>query len=110
MYSVEHGDSSPLQEYTYLGYHLHCSSNCMSDDGWIMIDPQLVEIPTIVLDGWCSMMSTCDYLPWVPMDEILVKTLGLNKEYDTFQSYSWLQIFMMAFLDNFIIDNNTKGS
>jgi hypothetical protein len=75
-----------------------------------MIDPQLVEIPTIVPNGWCSMMSTGDYLPWVSMDEILVKTFGLTKEYATFQSYSWLQIFMMAFPDTFIIDSSTGGA
>jgi hypothetical protein len=107
MYLVEHGDSSPLQQYTDLGDHLHCSSSCVSDDGWRMIDPQLVEVPTVVPDGWCSMMSTCDYLPWVSMDELLVKSFGLTKAYNTFQSYNWLQIFMIAFLDTFIVDNST---
>jgi hypothetical protein len=47
-YLVEHGDSSPLQQYTDLGDHLHRSNNCMSDDGWRMIDPQFVEISTVV--------------------------------------------------------------
>jgi hypothetical protein len=75
-----------------------------------MIDPQLVEVPTVVLDGWCSMMSTGGYLRWVSMDEILVKSFGLTKAYDTFKSYSWLQIFMIAFPDTFIIDNNTRGA
>jgi len=32
-YLVEHGDSSPLQQYLVLGDHLHSSSNYMSDDG-----------------------------------------------------------------------------
>jgi hypothetical protein len=67
-----------------MGDNLHCSRNCMIDDGWRMIDPQLVVVPTVVHDGWCSMMSRCDYLPWVSMDEILVKSFGLIKEYDTF--------------------------
>jgi hypothetical protein len=110
MYLVEHGDSSPLQQYTDLGDHLHRSSSCVSDDGWRMIDPQLVEVPTVVPDGWCSVMSTGDYLPWVSMDELLVKSFGLTKAYDTFQSYSWLQIFMIAFPDTFIIDNSTGGA
>jgi hypothetical protein len=110
MYSVEHGDSSPLQQYIDLGDHLHHRSSCVSDDGWRMIDPQLVEIPTIVPDGWCSMMSTDDYLPWVSMDELLVKTFGLTKAYATFQSYNWLQIFMMAFPDTFIIDSSIGGA
>jgi hypothetical protein len=72
-----------------------------------MIDPQFVEIPTVVPDGWCSVMSTGDYLPWVPVDELLVKSVGLTKAYDPFQSYSWLQIFRIAFPDTFTIDNNT---
>jgi hypothetical protein len=84
MYLVEHGDSSPLQQYIELGNHLHRNNNCMSDDGWRMIDPQLVEIPIVVPDGWCSVMSTDDYLPWVSMDELLVKSFGLTKAYDTF--------------------------
>jgi hypothetical protein len=39
MYLVEHGDSSPLQQYTDMGDHLHRSSSCVTDDGWRMIDP-----------------------------------------------------------------------
>ena len=84
MYLVEHGDSSPLQQYIDLGDHLHRSSSCVSDDGWRMIDPQLVEVPTVVPDGWCSVMRTGDYLPWVLIDELLVKSFGLAKSYDTF--------------------------
>jgi hypothetical protein len=89
MYSIEHGDSSPLQQYIDLGDHIHCSSSYVSDDGWRMIDPQLVEIPTVVPDGWCLVMSTGDYLSWVSMDELLVKTFGLTKAYATFQSYNY---------------------
>jgi hypothetical protein len=37
-YLVEHGDSSPLQQYIVLGDHLHSSSNYMSDDGGRVID------------------------------------------------------------------------
>jgi hypothetical protein len=99
-----------LKQYTDLGDHLHHRNSCVSDDGWRMIDSQLVEVPTIVLNGWCSVISTSGYLPWVSMDEILVKSFGLTKEYDTFQSYSWLRIFMIAFPDTFIIDNNTGGT
>jgi hypothetical protein len=70
----------------------------------------LVEIPTVVADGWCSVMSTGDYLPWVLVDELLVKSWGLTKAYDTFQSYIWLQTFMVAFPDTFIIDNSVGGA
>jgi hypothetical protein len=83
-YLGEHGDSSLLQQYIVLDDHLHSSSNDMSDDGGRVIDQQSMELPTVVLDGWSLVMSTCDYSPWVPMDEILVKSLGLTKVYDTF--------------------------
>jgi hypothetical protein len=43
-----------------------------------------VEIPIVKPDGWCSVMSIDDYLPWVSVDELLVKSLGLTKAYDTF--------------------------
>jgi hypothetical protein len=66
-----------------------------------------VEVPTVVPDGWCSVMSAGNYLPWVSMDELLVKSFGLTKAYDNFNSYSWLKIFMISFPDSFIIDNNT---
>jgi hypothetical protein len=108
-YLGEHGDSSPLQQYIDLGDHLHSSNRCMSDDGWRVIDQQFVELPTVVPDGWSLMMSTGDYSPWVPVDELLVKSLGLTKAYDTSQSYRQLQLFLLAFLDTFIIDNNTGG-
>jgi hypothetical protein len=51
-------------------------------------------------------MTTGEYLPWVPVDELLVESLGLTKAYDTFQSYSRLQMFLLAFSDTFIIDNS----
>jgi hypothetical protein len=56
----------------------------VSDEGWRIIDPQLVEAPTVIPDDWCLVMSTGIYLPWVPMDEVLVKSFGLNNAYDTF--------------------------
>ena len=50
-YLVEHGDSSPLQKHIILGDHPHTNNNYMSDDGGRLIDPQVVEIPTVVPDG-----------------------------------------------------------
>jgi hypothetical protein len=38
----------------------------MNDDGGRVIDQRFVELPTVVLDGWGLVMSTCDYSPWVP--------------------------------------------
>jgi hypothetical protein len=84
MYSVEHGDSCPLQQYKDLGDHLHHRINCVSDSGWRIIEPQFVEIPIVVPDGWCSVMSRGDYLPWVLVDDLLVKSLRLDKAYDNF--------------------------
>jgi hypothetical protein len=78
---VEHGDVSPLQQHIVLGDHLHSSSNHRGDD------------------DWDSVMITGEYLPWVPVDELLVESLGLTKAYDTFQSYSQLQMFLLAFSD-----------
>ena len=103
---VEHGDSSPLQQHIVLGDHLHNSSNYLSDDGGRVIDQQFVELSTIAPDSW----NLDDYSPWVLVDELLVQSWGLTKAYDTFQSYSWVQIFMIAFPDTFIIDNCIGGA
>jgi hypothetical protein len=88
---VEYGDVSPLQQYIVLGGHLHSSSSHRGDD------------------DWDSMMITGEYLPQVPVDEILVESLGLTKAHDTFQSYSQLQMFLLSFFDTFIMDNIRRG-
>jgi hypothetical protein len=85
---VEQGDVSPLQQHIVLGDHLHSSSSHRGDDDWE------------------SVMITGEYLPWVPVDKLLVESLGLAKAYDIFQSYSPLQMFLLAFPDTFIIDNS----
>jgi hypothetical protein len=87
---VEHGDVSPLQQHIVLGDHLHSSNNHRDDD------------------DWDSVMITGEYVPWVPVDEFLVESLGLTKAYDTFQSYSQPQMFLLAFPDTFIIDNSMR--
>jgi hypothetical protein len=106
---VEHGDSPPLQQWINLGDHLHSISSCMSDDGWRLVDQQFEQLPPVVTVDWGSMMNTGEYLSWVPVDEILVESLGLTKAYDTFQSYSWLQMFLLAFPDTFVIDSSIRG-
>jgi hypothetical protein len=88
---VEHGDVSPLQQHIVLGDHLHSSSSHRGDD------------------DWDSVMTTGEYLPWISMDELLVESLGLIKTYDTFQSYSRLQMLLLTFLDTFIIDSSMGG-
>ena len=42
------------------------------------------------------------------MDELLVESLGLTKACDTSQSYSQLQMFLLAYPGTFIIDNNMR--
>jgi hypothetical protein len=42
------------------------------------------------------------------MDELLVESLGLTKACDTSQSYSQLQMFLLACLDTFIIEKNMR--
>jgi hypothetical protein len=90
-YLVEHGDSSPLQQYMDLGDHLLSSSSYMSDDGGSVIDHEYVELPTIVPDGLRLVTSTSDYSPGMLVDEFLVKPLGLTSAYDTPQSYIQLR-------------------
>jgi hypothetical protein len=53
-----------------------------------VIDQQFVDLSIIIPDGWILVTSTYDYSPWVPVDDILVKSLGLIKLYYTFQSCS----------------------
>jgi hypothetical protein len=53
-------------------------------------------------------MITGEYVPWIPVDEILVESLGLTKACDVLQVYSQLQRFLLAFPDTFIIDNNMR--
>jgi hypothetical protein len=106
---VEHGDPSPLQQHIVLRDHLHSSNIYRSDDGGRVMDQHFVELPLVVSDGWGSVMTTGEYLPWVPVDELLVESLGLTKVYDTFQSYSRLQICLLALFDTFIIDSSAGG-
>ena len=106
---VEHGDPSPLQPHIVLRDHPHSRDKYRSDDGGRVIDQHFVELPPVVSDGWVLVMTTCEYLPWVPVDELLVESLGLTKAYDTLQSYSRLQMFLLSFPDTFIIDNNIGG-
>jgi hypothetical protein len=83
---VDHGD------------HILSSNGHMSD-----------ELPTVVHEDMRLVWNPGDYSPWMSMDELLVKSLGLTKAYDTSQSYIQLQLFLLSFPDTFIIDNNIGG-
>jgi hypothetical protein len=68
----------------------------------------LEELLLIAPDDWGLVMTIGKQLSWIPMDEILVESLGLNKACDTFQSYSQLQMFLLSHPDTFIIDNSMR--
>jgi hypothetical protein len=111
---VEHGDlrgerSSPLQQHMDLGDYLLSNIIHMSDDRASVIDHQYVESSTDVHDGMRLVWNPGDYSPWMSMDEFLVKPLGLTNTYDTSQSYAQLQVFLLAFLDIFILHSNIGG-
>jgi len=88
--------------------HLHHFSSCMGDERWGLVDQQSEGLLSVVLDGWDSVMTTEEHLSWIPMDELLVESLRLTKACDTSQSYSQLQMFLLAYPNTFIIDNNKR--
>jgi hypothetical protein len=68
----------------------------------------LEELLPIVPDDWGLVMTTDKKLSWIPMDELLVESLGFTKACDALQSYSQLQICLLPFSDTFIIDNSMR--
>jgi hypothetical protein len=88
--------------------HLHHISSCMGDERWRLVEQQLEELLPVVLDGWDSMMTTGEYLSWIPRDELLVESLGLTKAWDAFHSYSQLQMSLLPFPDTFIMDSSMR--
>jgi hypothetical protein len=107
-HSGEYGDVTPLQQHIVLGDHLHHFSKCMVDERCRLVDQQSEGLLLVVLDGWDSVMTTGDHLSWISMDELLVESLGLTKACDTSQSYSQLQMFLLACPDTFIINNSMR--
>jgi hypothetical protein len=89
-------------------YHLHSISSGMRGERWRLVDQEGEELLLVVMDGWTSMMTTGEYLSWIPMDELLVESMGLNTTRDIFHPYNQIQRFMLAFPDTFIIDNNIR--
>jgi hypothetical protein len=104
----EYVEVNPLQQHIVVGDHLHHFSGCMGDERWRLVDQQSEGLLPVVLDGWDSVMTTGEHLSWIPMDELLVESLGLTKACDAFQSYSQLQICLLSFSDTFIIDNSMR--
>jgi hypothetical protein len=104
----EHADVNPLQQHLVMRDHLHHFSSCMGDERWRLVYQQLEELLPIVPDDWGLVMTTGEQLSWIPMDELLVKSLGLTKACDAFQSYSQLLMFLLACPGTFIIDNSMR--
>jgi hypothetical protein len=104
----EYANVTHLQQHIVVGDHLHHFNNCMGDERWRLVDQQSQGLLSVVLDGWDSVMTTGEHLSWIPMDKLLVESLGLTKACDAFQSYSQLQICLLSFSDTFIIDNSMR--
>jgi hypothetical protein len=107
-YSGEYVDVTPLQQNIVVGDHLHHFSSCMIDERWRLVVQQSEGLLLVILDGWDSMMTIGEHLSWIPMDELLVESLGLTEDCDTFQSYIQLKMFLLACPNTFIMDNNMR--
>jgi hypothetical protein len=104
----EHACATPLQQHMIMRPHLHHLSSCLGEGRWRVVYQQLEELLPIVPYDWGLVMTTGEKLSWIPMDELLVKSLGLTKACDAFQSYSQLLMFLIACPGTFIIDNNMR--
>jgi hypothetical protein len=104
----EHAGVTPLQQYLVIRDHFHHFSSCMVDERWRLVEKKLEELLLVVLDGGDLVMTTGEHRSWIPMDELLVESLGLTKACDALQSYSQLQICLLPFFDMFIIENSMR--
>jgi hypothetical protein len=84
----EHAGATPLQQHMIMRPHLHHFSSFLGEGRWRVVYQQLEELLSIVPDDWGLVMTTGKQLSWISMDEILVKSLGLTKSCDAFQSYN----------------------
>jgi hypothetical protein len=104
----EHAGATPLQQHMVMRSHLHHFSSCLGDGRWRAVYQQLEELLPIVPNDWGLVMTTGEQLSWIPMDELLVESLGLTKACDAFQSYSQLQICLLSLSDTLIIDGSMR--
>jgi hypothetical protein len=104
----EYVDVTHLQQHIVVGDHLHHFSSYMRDERGRLVDQQSDGLLPVVLDSWDSLMTTGEHLSWIPMEELLVESLGLTKACDTSQSYSQLHICLLSFSDTFIIDRSMR--
>jgi hypothetical protein len=75
----EHAYVTPLQQHLVMRDHLHHFRSCLGDGRWRVVYQQLEELLPSVPDDWGLVMTTGKQLSWIPMDEILVESLGLTK-------------------------------
>jgi hypothetical protein len=107
-HSGEYADVTPLQQHIVMRSHLHHFNNCMGDERWRLVNHQLEELLLVVPNDWGLVVATGEWLLGVQVDILLVESLGLTKSCDTFQSYSQLQLFLLACPDTFIINSNMR--
>jgi hypothetical protein len=92
----EHAGATPLQRHMVMRSHLHHFSSFLGDGRWRVVYQQLEEFLLIVPDDWVLVMTTSEKLSWIPMDELLVKSLGLTKACDAFcytsKSLNWISV------------------
>jgi hypothetical protein len=81
----EYVDVTHSQQHIVVGYNLHRFSSCMGDGRWILVYQQLEELLLVVPDDWSLVMSTGENLSWIPMEELLVESLGLTGAGGIFQ-------------------------
>jgi hypothetical protein len=105
----EHAGATPLQQHMVMRSHLHHFSSCLGDGRWKGVYQRLEELLLIVPNDGGLVMTTGEQLSWIPMDKLLVESLGLTKACDAFQSYSQLQICLLSFSDMFIIDSSMRS-
>jgi hypothetical protein len=104
----EYANVTPLQQHIVMRSHLHHFSSCMGDERWRLVYQQLEELLPVVANDWGLVMTTREQLSWVPVDVILVKSLGLTKAGGIFKSYGQLHMSLLSFLDTFIMDINMR--
>jgi hypothetical protein len=104
----EYADVTHLQQHIVVGDPLHHFSSYMRDERGRLVDQQSDGLLLFVWDGWDSVMTTGEHLSWIPMEELLVESLGLTKACDTSQSHSQLHICLLSFSDTFIIDMSMR--
>jgi hypothetical protein len=105
---AEYADVTHSQQHIVVGDHLHRFSSCMGDGRWRVVYQQLEELLLVVPDDWSLVMTTGENLSWIPMDELLVESLGFIGAGGIFHLYSQPQISLLSFSDTFIIDNSMR--